>query len=443
MRLSDLLQLVAANLNRMRGRVALTAFGVAIGTAAVLGLVSLGAGLQRSASASLGNIGDLKRIDVFSYPSGPVMEAAAPGKAAVASASANEPQGLTRTRLDELAAIEGVQIVIPIEELQGGASVRLRRYVSYSSITALPPDGVKALGLAAADGKTQPSTGEAVVGAQIRETFFDEQRGEPAQLDELMGETVSLEAIRYDKDGNPTTRTLRFRVAGVLKEEGADTDYQILVPQNDVQKLNDWLAGKRIDRNRQGYNRAIVLVVDSRDVPDIQKTIRDKGYEAYSPMDTLREINRFFGILQAILGGIGAIALLVAAFGIVNTLSMAILERTREIGLMKALGARNRDVMTIFLGEAASIGLLGGLAGTAVGYSLTAVGNILARSYMAQQGGGLFFGSPEGQPSDLIYTPLWLVAFVIAFATLVGLLSGIYPALRAATLDPLRALKAE
>ncbi len=440
MRPLDLIQLVIANLSRMRGRVALTAFGVAIGTAAVLGLVSLGAGLQRSASASLGNIGDLKRIDVFSYPSGPVMEVAAPGKAA--ALSANEPQGLTRARLDELAAIEGVRAVVPVEELQGGATLRLRRFVSYSSITALPSDAIDMLGLAAAAGKTEPATGEAVVGAQIKDTFFDEQRGEPAQIGELMGETISLEAVRFDKDGNPTTRTLRFRVAGVLQEKSSDTDYQIFVPQNDVQKLNDWLVGKRIDRNRQGYNRAIVLVHDSRDVPTIQQTIRDKGYEAYSPMDTLREINRFFGILQAILGGIGAIALLVAAFGIINTLSMAILERTREIGLMKALGARNRDVMTIFLGEAASIGLLGGLAGTVVGYGLTTVGNVLARSFTSGSGGGLF-GMGGDQPTDLIYTPLWLVIFVIGFATLVGLVSGIYPALRAATLDPLRALKSE
>lgn len=442
MRPLDLLQLVAANLNRMRGRVALTAFGVAIGAAAVLGLVSLGAGLQRSAAASLGNIGDLKRIDVFSYPSGPI-EASAPGKAA--AVRANEPQGLTHDRLDELAAIEGVRVVAPVEELQGGATLRLRKYVSYSSIMALPPDAVKALGLAATVGKTQPATGEAVVGAQIKDTFFDEQRGEQAVIGDLLDETLLLEAIRYDKDGNPTTRTLRFRVAGVLNQESSDTDYQIFLPQTDVQKLNDWLVGKRIDRNRQGYNRAIVLVDDSRDVPEIQEAIREKGYEAYSPMDTLREINRFFGILQAILGGIGAIALLVAAFGIINTLSMAILERTREIGLMKALGARNRDVMTIFLGEAASIGMLGGLAGAVVGYSLTVVGNVLARGYMAQQGGGggLFFGGGEGQPTNLIYTPLWLVLFVIGFATLIGLVSGIYPALRAATLDPLRALKAE
>lgn len=440
MRPLDLLQLVAANLNRMRGRVALTAFGVAIGTAAVLGLVSLGAGLQRSAAASLGNIGDLKRIDVYSYPTGPIE---APASEKATSARPNEPQGLTRARLDELAAIEGVQVVAPVEELQGGATLRLRKYVSYSSIVALSPEGITALGLAAAVGKTQPATGEAVVGAQIQQTFFDEQRGEQAEIGELMGETLSLEVVRYDKDGNPTTRTLRLRVAGVLEQESADADYQILLPQTDVQKLNDWLAGKRIDRKRQGYNRAIVLVNDSRDVPEVQEAIRKKGYEAYSPLDTLREINRFFGILQAILGGIGAIALLVAAFGIINTLSMAILERTREIGLMKALGARNRDVMTIFLGEAASIGMLGGLTGTVVGYSLTTVGNILARGYMAQQGGDFLFGGPSDQPADLIYTPLWLVLFVICFATLVGLLSGIYPALRAATLDPLRALKAE
>jgi putative ABC transport system permease protein len=156
----------------------------------------------------------------------------------------------------------------------------------------------------------------------------------------------------------------------------------------------------------------------------------------------VREINSFFGILQAILGGIGAIALLVAALGIVNTLSMAILERTREIGLMKAVGARNRDVMVIFLGEAACIGLLGGVIGAGLGWALSSAADVVIRSLVQQSsnGGGGFFGPGD---SAVVYTPLWLPIFAIAFATVIGLVSGVYPALRAATLDPLRALKYE
>lgn len=120
-------------------------------------------------------------------------------------------------------------------------------------------------------------------------------------------------------------------------------------------------------------------------------------------------------------------------------MTMAILERTREIGLMKAVGATNRDVLAIFLGEAAGIGFLGGLGGVLIGWLLGQGLNVLALVYLAQQSsqtGGL-------PPSVAVYTPLWLPLFALAFATLIGLLSGLYPALRAATMVPVAALKYE
>ncbi len=103
------------------------------------------------------------------------------------------------------------------------------------------------------------------------------------------------------------------------------------------------------------------------------------GLMVQSQRQQVEQANSFFRVLQAILGGIGAIALLVAAFGIANTMLMAILERTREIGLMKAIGASNRDVMVVFLAEASGIGLLGGIGGVAVGMALNGIVNLISR----------------------------------------------------------------
>jgi putative ABC transport system permease protein len=150
-------------------------------------------------------------------------------------------------------------------------------------------------------------------------------------------------------------------------------------------------------------------------------------------------INSFYQILQIIFGGVGAIALLVAAIGIANTMAMSILERTREIGLMKAVGATNRDVLAIFLGEAAGIGFIGGLGGIIVGWLAGQAINVIAIVYLAAQ------ASQQGgvPPSVAVYTPIWLPVFALIFSTFVGMLSGLYPALRAATMIPVLALKYE
>jgi putative ABC transport system permease protein len=442
----DLLQTVWSNLNRMRGRVILTAFGVLIGTAAVIVLVSLGAGLQRSATGSLGNIANLKQIQVIGRTGGAgaeVVVESAGGKSRVIrrSASSDQPQGLTLASLEELRAIPGVVAVVPFDDLQAPTQLKVKGAVGGSQIVGVGLEALRQLGLEAASGVMEVSRGQMVVGARVADNFYDPQRGTPVRGLSLLGETMTLEVTKFSDTGEPTTRTWRYQVAGVLKE-GSESDYQVFIPQHDIKAINEWASGKRIDRNKQGYNRAIVLAGDTRQVAKIQQQIREKGYNAFSAIDALRQINSFFGILQAILGGIGAVALLVAAFGIVNTLSMAILERTREIGLMKALGARNRDVMSIFLGEAACIGLLGGVGGVGVGWGLSSVANLIIQGLIQQSGSSSPFSGPGG-PMDIVYTPAWLAIFALLFATAVGLVSGIYPALRAATLDPLRALKYE
>jgi putative ABC transport system permease protein len=151
-------------------------------------------------------------------------------------------------------------------------------------------------------------------------------------------------------------------------------------------------------------------------------------------------------MIQTIMTGIGAVALLVSAFGIANTMVMAIYERTREIGLLKSLGATNADIMIIFLSEAAGIGFFGGLGGIFFAQLLSKVITIFGGDLLAQAGTRLM-NSPGGGPvigsDNLLVLPAWLVLFALIFAVVVGVLSGIYPAFRAASLDPLDALRYE
>lgn len=167
-------------------------------------------------------------------------------------------------------------------------------------------------------------------------------------------------------------------------------------------------------------------MADVNEVLDISDQITALGYQAYTPQSFVQGINSFFLVLQIIFGGVGAIALLVAAIGIANTMAIAILERTREIGLMKAVGATNRDVLSVFLGEAAGIGFIGGLGGIVLGWSAGQALNVAALAYLAQQASQQ--GGPP--PSVAVSTPVWLLIFALLFATLIGLLSGLYGAAR-------------
>jgi putative ABC transport system permease protein len=260
----------------------------------------------------------------------------------------------------------------------------------------------------------------------------------PVPAESLQGRTITLALTRFDGDGRSTTRSERLRVVGVLDGKGGEDDYSVILAADQVDDLNAWFSGRR--RNaREGYEVALVKVADRRNVKDVQAAIGELGFETFSSQDILQAINQVFLIVQGVLGGIGAVALLVAAFGIANTMTMAIYERTREIGIMKALGATNRDVLRIFLVEAGAIGVLGGLLGCLTGWLAGLVIDILVRNWLlAQQSGG-----EVTDPGRIVITPPWLLAFALAFAALIGLASGVYPALRAASMRPLSALRTE
>jgi putative ABC transport system permease protein len=262
---------------------------------------------------------------------------------------------------------------------------------------------------------------------------------EPPPPPDLYDGQLQFIVSKWDAQGNETRKTLSLRVTGVLKETRGESDWTVYMPLDQVKTLNEWSQNRRINYNKEGYSMAVVKVADVDQVIAITDQITQMGFQAWTPQAFVQGINNFYVILQVIFGGVGAIALLVAAIGIANTMAMSILERTREIGLMKAVGATNRDVLAIFLGEASGIGFIGGLGGVVIGWLAGQGINVLAIVYLANQAGQQG-GAP---PSVAVYTPMWLPLFALIFSTLIGMLSGLYPALRAATMIPVMALKYE
>jgi putative ABC transport system permease protein len=439
----DLLRLIFGNLSRRKARVALTAIGVVIGTAAVVILVSLGIGLQRNANEQLYGIGDLKQIQVMPSYGGEVVYMGGGGGGG--GPGQKEPQQssvLNNFALEDIRAIPGVEAVIPRDGLMMGGMLKYQKLEGGGNIIGIDPKDLSYLDLEATEGDTTLDRGEILVGVMVPNNFMDPRirpGQEPPPPPQLYGQPLQLVVSKYDDQGNESRKNISLRVGGVLKETGGESDWSIYMPLDQVKALNEWSMNRRINYNKDGYNQVIVKVADAENVIDISKQITDMGFQAYTPQSFVQGINNFYKILQIVFGGVGAIALLVAAIGIANTMTMSILERTREIGLMKAVGATNRDVLAIFLGEAAGIGFLGGLGGIIIGWLAGQGLNVIAIVYLANQ------ASQQGgmPPSVAVYTPYWLPLFALIFSTIIGMISGLYPALRAATMIPVLALKYE
>ncbi len=444
----DLIRLVAENLNRRKGRVALTAIGVTIGTAAVVILVSLGVGLQQNFTSSLGGIGALTQINVYpNYGDGGMYYPGAfvgggGGGSGGTGAAATQMKMLTPKSISDIQAIPGVVAVVPRDYLQAGAKLQIGRLESYTSLIGIGIKDLSKLDYKLQDGTLELEPGTAIMGAPVMTTFWDPKQRPgmpPPEIPNPLDSSVKLVVSKWDKDGNEIKKTIPIRIVGLIPEARAESDYSVYMLIEDINPLNEWTQGRRINRSKDGYQQFVVTVSDVKIALDVSEQIKELGYQANTPQEFIQGINSFFLILQFVFGGVGAVALLVAAIGIANTMAMAILERTREIGLMKAVGATNRDVLSIFLGEAAGIGLIGGLGGVLIGWGGGAALNLVVMAYLSSQAAQN--GSPP--PTQAVFTPVWLPVFGLVFATLVGLLSGLYPALRAATLLPVNALKYE
>lgn len=432
MRFSDLFSLILDNLNRRKGRVVLTAVGVVIGTAAIVTLVSLGLGLQKNATSQLWGISDLTAIEVYpGYPqnvTGMITE--------------SDIKKIDDAAIANIQAVPGVKEVVIYDYYRGPLNATYGRLEAYLSLTGVNIDDLARMGLEAKQGVTTLARGKVVIGSWVPRNFYNPQQrpnDPPPEVPDLMGKTIKVVLSKWSSDGIESKKTVMLEVVGVLKETRGQADGSVFISFSELNAWNEWNMGKKIDRRKEGYQQLLVKAEDPKKTTEITQAINDLGFQAYSPQSTVEGINSFFTVMQVVFGGVGAISLLVAAIGIANTMTMAILERTREIGIMKAIGASNKNILSIFLGEAAGIGFLGGIGGVILAWLISSVINTLASSQLSGYGGmGMMGGG-----SLATVTPWWLPIFSILFATLVGLLSGLYPALNAAMMVPVTALKYE
>ncbi|MFN8452395.1 MAG: ABC transporter permease [Anaerolineae bacterium] len=426
--LYELASLSVRNLLRARARLLMTAGGVMIGTTAVVLLIALTIGLQTAAEASIGEGASLTQITIRSSFR---RDSSAPT--------------LDMDAVEELAALPDVAAVIPMLQLSGFVELRAGDLRGSAQIYGVYPATLAYLGVTAADGTLTLDNSNpygAIVGGTVADNFTsaDSDTFSSVAVD-LMSQSVEM---RIYSQGSSASRKVPFTISAIL-DTGSSWDSTILFPMQTVIDLTERISGSDLDADDLTFSQIVVQASSRETAAAVLESITDLGYNASGTGSYLSQLNSFFGTLRVVLGGVGGVAMLVAAFGVANTMTMAILERTHEIGLMKAVGASDQAVLTIFLIEAGMVGLLGGAAGLAISYVLQSAGNQVLANLSASGAleGFLSVDLSSSSSASLIAIPGELALFAVALATLIGICAGLYPAMRAARTLPVLALKSE
>jgi putative ABC transport system permease protein len=450
MKTRDLADLALRNLREALFRNALTTLGVAVGVASLVAMLSLGVGLQQLASKRLSQSGLFDTI--FVTPKNGFRGMGRPPREAPSDKPA---RALDENARAEIAKLPAVIEVYP--QVRFFTEVRFENK-PYATVVAGMPDSSRNSG--AFDGMqgrffSSPTANEAILQVE----FAKDLSNNPGALlgQELMlryAERQALDPNASDTADNASEpsggfsvvpKELRLKIVGVVETEpaagyGGYGNARVLMPLTtaatlraaQVNDLRDIVRDSNTGKTT--YPSLSVRAKSPSYVEALEASIKTLGFNTFSLLDASKSLRTFFSVFDLLLGIFGSLALAVATLGIVNTLVMAILERRREIGVLKALGAADSDVQQLFFFEAGVMGFLGGVLGVLLGW-------ILGRALTF--GTNIYLQRQNLNPIELSSVPWWLVLAALVFAVLVSLAAGLYPASRAAKLNPVEALRYE
>ena len=432
MRSQDYFRMVATNLRNRKGRVVLTANGVLIGTAAVVLLMSLGIGMQRGVMVQFESIGDLRTIRVS--------PAYLDGGQQRLTGEAQILRPLDETALAEIGSLSNVTSVVPRLRPTGYVEPVFEDWSSTANLMGLDVRDLAELGLMAQLGTTRLKRGTVILGQAVLDSFgewIEFSNGSGIQYIQLAAEDLLEEDLRFVlyKAGGEQTKTVTMQVAGILAGESVDRNIYLSV--EDLVAWETYVTGRPVHLSREGFSEASVTAAAVSDVAELADAIESLGFTALTSA-LIEQVQQTYRLISILLGLTGVISLVMAGVGVANTMTAATLEQTTEIGLWKALGASNRDVLRLILGQSAGIGLLGGLGGALVGRLGVWLFNLLGGMTVTVE-----VYDRAAEQVMLARTPFWLLLAAPVFALLVGVASGLPPAMHAASLPPIVALQEE
>jgi ABC-type lipoprotein release transport system permease subunit len=487
----DILQLALRNLRQAKLRAVLTTMGVIVGVAVIVTMMSFGLGLQQNMLARFKALDLFNEMSVFGKSLSTLASGLDRGRQDSDGGERRGPRSRgdkTPTRIlddaaiAEIAKIPGVAYVEPSIGFPVFVRVNGRTQTQYVSGATVPNASSRFKTFVGGRMIGAPDADEAVVNERFTREFgfarpedavgqtieflapqddqkVDKGNAEPKKDDgptNFFGLPLDDDESADAKAGNLVAHT--FRIAGVLKTEVKEGAGQggiaglfpgggIYIP---LQTARQWIIDHRSPMSLvalalarqsgalggsqvEGYDSAVIRVTDPVVLMDVKKRLTEIGFGSFSIVDQLDQIRTVFLIIDSVLGLLGGISLLVASFGIANTMIMSILERTREIGIMKAIGAEDREIKLIFFVEAAVLGLTGGIIGTLFAWAIDGIANRAAYRFILKPQGASFI--------DFFSLPPYLWLGAILFALVVSIVAALYPATRAARIDPVKALR--
>ncbi|MBN1504980.1 MAG: ABC transporter permease, partial [Candidatus Eisenbacteria bacterium] len=451
----EAVRLAVGNVSRAKLRYVLTALGIMIGTGAIVSMVSFSVGMQREISEAVSSSGLL--TTVYVTPGRGVSERTDPADAddagreeeqsgvGAADSTGRDP-AIDDSLLARISALDGVMHAFPLVAFP--AILTRGRHQAFATVSGLPTVVNESTRKRLNAGATFVSETDSSL---IATASLARRLGvSPDSLSAPVPVTLSVAAL----SGKPSPlmafglgmpferRTYRLNLVGVLKQgmmgpAGRTDAYIPLGIARDVSTFA--LRGaqeilRNISAQSGGYPGAEVHVAKLEDVERVVRQVEGMGLSTFSISEQLKEMRTVFVVMSGFLGAIGGVALFVGCLGIMNIMLISVFERTRDIGVMKSVGARQRDVLNLFVIEAGMVGVVGGLSGVLLGLGVAEVANRLMFAFVVK----------GEMPYHQLYSiPAWLAAGAVGLAVGVSVLAGLYPARRAARLDPVAALRYE
>jgi ABC-type antimicrobial peptide transport system permease subunit len=469
-KIPDLTELALRNLRESLLRNSLTTVGISVGVASLVAMLSLGIGLQQLFSRRLAKSGLFDTVLVTSRRDLRGMGRDRDDRSGPTPA---ESRLLDESARQEIERLPNVLEAYP--DIRFPTELRYDDKPHLTMISALPSSAKANDAFEGMQGSFFSSdTAPEVI---LQKTFAEELLGKtPARgVDEtnvtdlakpLLGRELTMFYSQRETSSTPlsppaagaattgdgdligstysvVSRELTLKIVGISDQDPESmrgpTRAKVFLPLKLAESLHviqptDLREVSRAGSNEPVYSSVSVRVKNPAQVQLVEDAVKKMGFGTFSILDASRGLQQVFRVLYAFLGIFGSLALIVSSIGIVNTLVMAILERRREIGIMKAIGASDGDVQKLFFAEAGAMGILGGIVGVVLGWAIGQLINF---------GTNIYLKSQSFPPEHFWAVPWWLVVLAIGFSFLVSLVSGLYPAGRAARLDPVQALRYE